>query len=398
MDIIETHRSPLNRQVHEGVELDTNGADVILNSKSEWNHCRIPRIVIEVGDEVEEDESCGMVRSTELGGKERGRIRMRIKPQEKRGRDEKEMRGDSKKIKVSTGQQEVRKEKEINVDGCGRRSRRGEKKGKIKGGEDMESGERLKGWLAAYGISRETREIKGAEGHIDRMRGEYQKKVEVRSGGFSFTFKKYTNDKIKKQVEEINEREREEKRKREELFSKLKEEEEEKKSGIEKRDRGMAEKSPGGVLEGAPDPEEKPASNKDPERPNLTSIGGGGGGDGCNRAKRTAADRPPVRGGSPTQPTDTPTDKTRKEKEKAGEKEEREIKPLVQIGENMYKRGEVTEIVEEKLKVEKIVKSIIRKRKRGGNAKYRMKIDLPMGGPMGGGQHPHRWDKYDSRL
>ena len=48
MEIVESHRSPLNRQVHKGVELDINGADIIMNSKSEWNHCRIPRIVIEV--------------------------------------------------------------------------------------------------------------------------------------------------------------------------------------------------------------------------------------------------------------------------------------------------------------------------------------------------------------
>ena len=47
MEIIESHRSPLNRQIHEGIELETNGADIILNSKAEWNHCRIPRVIIE---------------------------------------------------------------------------------------------------------------------------------------------------------------------------------------------------------------------------------------------------------------------------------------------------------------------------------------------------------------
>ena len=35
MKIIEQHRSPLNRQVHEGVELECNRADIILNSKTE---------------------------------------------------------------------------------------------------------------------------------------------------------------------------------------------------------------------------------------------------------------------------------------------------------------------------------------------------------------------------
>ena len=55
MEIIEGHRSPLDRQIHEGVELDTNGAEIIMNSKGEWGHCKIPRVVIEIGDEVEED-------------------------------------------------------------------------------------------------------------------------------------------------------------------------------------------------------------------------------------------------------------------------------------------------------------------------------------------------------
>ena len=73
MIIVESHRSALNRQIHEGVELEMNKADIILNSKSEWNNSGIPRIVIEVGDEVEEDDNSGMIRSTELGGKERRR-------------------------------------------------------------------------------------------------------------------------------------------------------------------------------------------------------------------------------------------------------------------------------------------------------------------------------------
>ena len=56
MEIIEKHRSPLTRQIHEGVALEINKADIILNSKSEWNHSRLPRIVIEVGEEQEEDK------------------------------------------------------------------------------------------------------------------------------------------------------------------------------------------------------------------------------------------------------------------------------------------------------------------------------------------------------
>ena len=47
--IVERHKSPLSRQVHEGVELELNKADVIMNSKTEWNNSKMPRIVIEAG-------------------------------------------------------------------------------------------------------------------------------------------------------------------------------------------------------------------------------------------------------------------------------------------------------------------------------------------------------------
>ena len=85
MEIKEKHRSPLTRQIHEGVELETNGASIIMNSKSEWNHCRIPRVVVEVGEEIEEDKESGMIKSTELGGRERGKKSIKIRETEKRG-------------------------------------------------------------------------------------------------------------------------------------------------------------------------------------------------------------------------------------------------------------------------------------------------------------------------
>ena len=51
----------------EGVELASNGLDIVMNSKSEWNSCRIPRVMIE----VEEDSEDGMICNTEMGGRER---------------------------------------------------------------------------------------------------------------------------------------------------------------------------------------------------------------------------------------------------------------------------------------------------------------------------------------
>ena len=50
-----SNKSPLNRQFHEGVELECNTADIVMNSKTEWNNSKMPRIVIEVGEELEED-------------------------------------------------------------------------------------------------------------------------------------------------------------------------------------------------------------------------------------------------------------------------------------------------------------------------------------------------------
>ena len=82
MVVIERHRTPLTRQVQEGVELEVNKADLILNSKSEWNHSRIPRIVIEMGEEIEENTESGMNK----GRKKWGRIKCPLTDAQKRVR------------------------------------------------------------------------------------------------------------------------------------------------------------------------------------------------------------------------------------------------------------------------------------------------------------------------
>ena len=56
MKVLRSHRSPLTRQIQESVEIEYSKADIIMNSKGEWNGSRIPRIVIEVGDEIQEEE------------------------------------------------------------------------------------------------------------------------------------------------------------------------------------------------------------------------------------------------------------------------------------------------------------------------------------------------------
>ena len=46
MKVVETHRSPLSRQIHEGVEIETNSAEIVMNSKAEWNQSRLPKIIL----------------------------------------------------------------------------------------------------------------------------------------------------------------------------------------------------------------------------------------------------------------------------------------------------------------------------------------------------------------
>ena len=56
MKIVRSHKTPFTRQVQEGVEIDNSTANIIMNSKGEWNGSRIPRVVIEVGEEVQDEE------------------------------------------------------------------------------------------------------------------------------------------------------------------------------------------------------------------------------------------------------------------------------------------------------------------------------------------------------
>ena len=49
MKVIRTHKKPLGMQIHESTEIQHSTADILLNSKGEFNGPRIPRITIEVG-------------------------------------------------------------------------------------------------------------------------------------------------------------------------------------------------------------------------------------------------------------------------------------------------------------------------------------------------------------
>ena len=54
-----TFKKPLARQIREGVEIELSRG-ILMNSKSEWNNPKIPRIVIESGEEQIEDQESGL--------------------------------------------------------------------------------------------------------------------------------------------------------------------------------------------------------------------------------------------------------------------------------------------------------------------------------------------------
>ena len=53
MRVVRGHKTPLTRQIQESVEIESSSANIVMNSKCEYNGSRIPRIVIEVGDRLE---------------------------------------------------------------------------------------------------------------------------------------------------------------------------------------------------------------------------------------------------------------------------------------------------------------------------------------------------------
>ena len=52
MRVVQSHKRAVTCQVQEATMIDRSKANVILNSKSEYNGARLPRIRMEVGDKV----------------------------------------------------------------------------------------------------------------------------------------------------------------------------------------------------------------------------------------------------------------------------------------------------------------------------------------------------------
>ena len=97
---------------------------------------------------------------------------------------------------------------------------RGKKIVEKKDREELESGERLREWIRAYGISEKTATIKGADRHVERLRGQKGDKIEKERGGFTFTFKK-VQERMKEEARGVVKIGEERKRKREEDFREM---------------------------------------------------------------------------------------------------------------------------------------------------------------------------------
>ena len=59
MKMEASFKKPLARQIREGVEIEASKGE-LMNSKSEWNNAKIPRIVIETGEQLCEDLESGL--------------------------------------------------------------------------------------------------------------------------------------------------------------------------------------------------------------------------------------------------------------------------------------------------------------------------------------------------
>ena len=64
VELLRTFQTPLARMIAESVTIDQSEADIIINSKSEWGSSRIPRLVIEVGQKVNQEDFKGRKQET----------------------------------------------------------------------------------------------------------------------------------------------------------------------------------------------------------------------------------------------------------------------------------------------------------------------------------------------
>ena len=56
MNLTQKHRTALQRQIKEALSIEGSMADIILNKKCEWNGSRIPRLRVEVGEQLDTEK------------------------------------------------------------------------------------------------------------------------------------------------------------------------------------------------------------------------------------------------------------------------------------------------------------------------------------------------------
>ena len=69
MTLVKKHQTALQRQIHEALNIEGSRADIVLNKKCEWNGSRIPRLRVEVGDKLNEEEICPRNKVKQSGSK-----------------------------------------------------------------------------------------------------------------------------------------------------------------------------------------------------------------------------------------------------------------------------------------------------------------------------------------
>ena len=93
MKVVRMFKRPLQRQVSEGVTIEKSKVEFRLNSKSEWNSARIPRLQVEIGD---------WTPATDYRGSEQGwRPIQKLKGEKTRDRQEKVEKSRNKKPRIS---------------------------------------------------------------------------------------------------------------------------------------------------------------------------------------------------------------------------------------------------------------------------------------------------------
>ena len=85
MKIEKGFRKALARQISEGVSIEMCEG-ILLNSKSEWNNSKIPRIIIEEGEKQREDKDSGLGNKSERGKQKKGEERQVVNRQRNKKR------------------------------------------------------------------------------------------------------------------------------------------------------------------------------------------------------------------------------------------------------------------------------------------------------------------------